>query len=40
VIPVTAAQLTALISGLAALATAIGGVVALFKHTSGPAHKP
>ncbi len=35
-----AAQLTAIISGLAALVTAIGGVIALIKHTSGPAHKP
>lgn len=36
----TAAQLTALISALAALFVAIGGVVALFKHANGSAHKP
>lgn len=34
------AALTALIGALAALVTAIGGVVALIKHTTGPAHKP
>lgn len=32
--------LTALISALASLLVAIGAVVALFKHATGPAHKP
>ena len=32
--------LTALVSAVAALVTAIGGVVALIKHTRGSAHKP
>ena len=31
---------TALISALASLLVAAGGVVALIKHTTGPAHKP
>lgn len=34
------AALTALISAVASLLVAVGGVVALIKHTSGPAHKP
>ena len=34
------AGLTALISALASLLVAVGGVVALIKHASGPAHKP
>lgn len=32
-------QLTALASGLAALVTAVTGLVALFVHTHGPAHQ-
>ena len=34
------AGLTALISALASLLVAAGGVVALIKHVNGPAHKP
>lgn len=34
------AGLTALISALASLLVAAGGVVALIRHTTGPAHKP
>ena len=32
--------LTALVSAVASLLVAIGGVIALIRHTSGPAHKP
>ena len=34
------AALTALITALVTLVTAIGGVIALFRHVNGPAHKP
>lgn len=36
----SAAALTALITSVAGLVAAIGGVIALIRHTTGPAHKP
>ena len=36
----TGPQLLALVSALTALVGAIGGVIALFRHVKGPAHKP
>jgi hypothetical protein len=36
---VSVAAITGLVSGLTALAAAVGGIIALFRHANGPAHQ-
>lgn len=35
-----ATQIAAVVSAVTALVTAIGGVIAVIRHVSGPAHNP